>query len=109
MKLIKFNFLTLILSALITFNVGVAGSLCTPDNDEFDDRITNQDSTDPELQVEDIPTTDEIGTTASENIASTAAETTGALEAPIMFNFSSSLSVGEGPKSEIILNANVQL
>lgn len=84
MKLIKFNFLTLILSALITFNVGVAGSLCTPDNDEFDDRITNQDSTDPELQVEDIPTTDEIGTTASENIASTAAETTGALEAPIM-------------------------
>ncbi|CAC9448605.1 hypothetical protein BSPLISOX_2254, partial [uncultured Gammaproteobacteria bacterium] len=37
MKLIKFNFLTLIFSALMTLNVG-AGPLCTPDNDEFDDR-----------------------------------------------------------------------
>jgi hypothetical protein len=56
MKLIKFNFLSLIFSVLITLNVGVAVSLCTPDNDEFDDRIVKQEGENPELQVEDIPT-----------------------------------------------------
>jgi hypothetical protein len=83
MKLIKFNFLTLIFSVLITLNVGVAGSLCTPDNDEFDDRIVKQEGENPELQVEDIPTKNDF-TAVSKNIANTTAETTEALDGAIM-------------------------
>ncbi|VVM19794.1 hypothetical protein BSPWISOXPB_2474 [uncultured Gammaproteobacteria bacterium] len=85
MKLIKFNFLTLIFSALITLNVG-AGSLCTPDNDEFDDQIASQEGTNPEFELEDIyiPSKDELNTTIADNIANTAAETSEALEEPIM-------------------------
>ena len=85
MKLIKFNFLTLIFSALMTLNVG-AGPLCTPDNDEFDDRIASQEGTNPEFELEDIhiPSKDELDTTIADNIANTAAETSEALEEPIM-------------------------
>jgi hypothetical protein len=37
----------------MTLNVG-AGPLCTPDNDEFDDRIASQEGTNPEFELEDI-------------------------------------------------------
>jgi CO dehydrogenase/acetyl-CoA synthase alpha subunit len=66
-------------------NVG-AGSLCTPDNDEFDDQIASQEGTNPEFELEDIyiPSKDELNTTIADNIANTAAETSEALEEPIM-------------------------
>jgi hypothetical protein len=82
MKLTKFNFSTLIFSALLTFNVN-AGMCTSSNNDEIDNLIEQQKSMDP-VETEGVFTESEYISTVEENINSVALDTSGILEETVM-------------------------
>jgi len=83
MILTKFNFSTLIFSALLTFNINA--TICTPsENDEFDEEISQQEGADPSIEEEVMPTESEYVSSVEENVSSVAAETSELLEDAVM-------------------------
>jgi hypothetical protein len=83
MVLTKFNFSTLIFSALLTFNVNA--TICTPsENDEFDEQIEIQESDNPVFTEETILSESEYISSVDESISSVAAETSELLDSTVM-------------------------
>ncbi|CAC9624388.1 hypothetical protein [uncultured Gammaproteobacteria bacterium] len=83
MVLTKFNFSTLIFSALLTFNVNA--TMCTPsENDEFDAQIEIQESDNPVFTEETILSESEYISSVDESISSVAAETSELLDSTVM-------------------------
>lgn len=77
MILTKFNFLTLIFSALLTFNIN-AGT-CTPlEDDELDEQISQQES--GSFTEDSVPTESEYVASVDENISEVSIETSTFLE-----------------------------
>ncbi|CAB5501816.1 hypothetical protein THERMOT_1502 [Bathymodiolus thermophilus thioautotrophic gill symbiont] len=73
MTLTKFNFSTLIFSALLTFNINA--DMCVPENDEFDEQISQQEGIDPPIEEDSIPTESEYIEAIDKNLSSTSEET----------------------------------
>lgn len=78
MILTKFNFLTLIFSALLTFNVNAT----TCNNDEFDNLIEKQESANP-TEIEALPTESEYISAVNRTLSSVATDTSAILEETI--------------------------